>query len=161
MLKLNGNNHFLYSHLFNRLELSCKICYIYTWTTIQVKEAKVIKNKKVEQCNLFCYNKEKVEEIKDFITEEGDVQSVSELFKILGDPTKIKILLSLAKGELCVCDITHIIGMSLSAVSHQLRILRTSNLVTYRSEGKMAMYSLKDYSILERINNGKEHIKNQ
>ena len=87
------------------------------------------------------------------------ITQLTEIFKILCDNTRAKILLSLEKGELCVCDIAHVLGMSLSAVSHQLRLLRGVGLVKYRSEGKMALYSLKNKQIIRFIKQVLQYIK--
>ncbi len=110
-------------------------------------------------CDLFSFDPQKVDKIKETFADDEQINCLSDLFKILGDSTKTKILLSLSKGELCVCDITNILGMNLSAISHQLRILRSAGLVTYRSEGKMAFYQLKDKSILKLIKEGIKNLK--
>ncbi len=70
--------------------------------------------------------------------------SVSEIFKVLGDPTRLKICLALSRRELCVTDIAGLLGLTESAVSHQLRIMKAMRLVTYRKEGKMTFYMLDD-----------------
>jgi len=86
-----------------------------------------------------------------------EVAGVSELFKALSDETRTKILYLLADGELCVCDIADILGMSLPAVSHHLRLLRTMRLVKYRRQGKQAYYSLDDEHIVQLIKVAQEH----
>ncbi len=75
---------------------------------------------------------------------DGKIQALAGIFKAVSDPTRMKILLSLEEGELCVCDVSQVLGMSLSAVSHQLRVLRNLRLVKYRNAGRMAFYSLED-----------------
>ncbi len=90
---------------------------------------------------------------------DEDARQIAETFKILGDPTRIKILHALSKRELCVCDIAAIVDMGQSAVSHQLRLLRGARLVKYRKEGKMAWYSLDDTHISLLLAQGIEHIK--
>ena len=84
---------------------------------------------------------------------------LAETFKILGDPTRLKILHVLTNNELCVCDIAAALGMGQSAISHQLRILRCAKLVKYRKEGKSAWYSLDDDHVLLLMHQGLEHIK--
>ncbi|MGA9188200.1 MAG: metalloregulator ArsR/SmtB family transcription factor, partial [Methanosarcina sp.] len=79
-------------------------------------------------------------------------------FKALGDPTRVKILFSLMTRELCVCDLTAVIGVSDSAVSHQLRVLRTLRLVKFRREGKILYYSLADDHIERLFAQGLEHV---
>lgn len=112
-----------------------------------------------EECQIFCFNKDRVNRIKKSILPQEKLNSLVELFKAISDNTRTKILLSLRDGELCVCDIYHILGISLSAVSHQLRILRNLKLVKYRSEGKMCFYSLTNRHILNLIQEGIRHIR--
>lgn len=84
---------------------------------------------------------------------------MSELFKIFGDPTRLKILFVLFEKEVCVCDIAEIIGMQQSAISHQLRILKQANLVKYRRDGKTIFYSLSDNHIKTIFAQAIEHIE--
>ncbi len=86
------------------------------------------------------------------------VQDLAEMFKILGDPTRIKILHALSRQELCVCDIAETLGMNQSAVSHQLRTLRGARLVKFRKDGKEAWYSLDDDHVISLMCQGLEHI---
>ena len=90
---------------------------------------------------------------------DEDAQTIAETFKILGDPTRVKILHALSKRELCVCDVSAVIGMGQSAVSHQLRLLRGARLVKHRKEGKMVWYSLDDEQIALLLAQGIEHVK--
>jgi ArsR family transcriptional regulator len=71
-------------------------------------------------------------------------QAVTDIFKVLSDPTRAKIVFALSRAELCVCDIAALLGLSVSAVSHQLRLLRSLRLVKYRKAGRLAYYSLDD-----------------
>ena len=86
------------------------------------------------------------------------IASLSETFKALSDPTRSKILLALSRAELCVCDLTELLGLSMSAVSHQLRHLRELKLVKYRRAGKMAWYSLDDHHVEDLFKQGLEHV---
>lgn len=95
-------------------------------------------------CAIPCFNQDLVGRIKSSLPDEHDVRRVASLHRALSDPTRLKILFALVQGELCVCDIAHVVGLSISATSHQLRQLRNLNLVTYRSDGRMAYYSLVD-----------------
>ena len=90
--------------------------------------------------------------------EENIVYDLAELFKTIGDPTRIKILYTLSKRELCVCDLSEQLGMSLSAISHQLRILRTNKLVKFRKEGRSVYYSLDDDHVLCLFSQGLQHV---
>ncbi|MDD4599945.1 Transcriptional repressor SmtB [bioreactor metagenome] len=85
-------------------------------------------------------------------------QQVAETFKILGDPTRVKILQTLSQRELCVCDLAAVLNMGQSAVSHQLRVLRSARLVKYRREGKMAWYCLDDGHISNLLAQGLSHV---
>jgi DNA-binding transcriptional ArsR family regulator len=90
---------------------------------------------------------------------EETVARLAETFKILGEPTRVKILDVLAKREMCVCDLAKTLNMGQSAISHQLRILRGARLVKYRKEGKEAWYSLDDGHIMALFSQGLEHVK--
>jgi len=90
----------------------------------------------------------------------GDhVRSVAETFRMLGDPTRVKILDTLGTGELCVNDLAAKVGISESAVSHQLRLLRTMRLVRVRREGRLAYYAVDDDHILELLNQARTHVQ--
>lgn len=89
------------------------------------------------------------------------ILDLAETFKILGDPTRIKILHVLTNNEMCVCDIAAAINMGQSAISHQLRILRTARLVKYRKDGKSAWYSLDDDHVLLLMRQGLDHIQHR
>lgn len=89
---------------------------------------------------------------------EEAVYGLAELFKIFGDPTRIRILYAMLDTERCVNDIAGVLEMSQSSVSHQLRILKTSKLVKSRREGKSIFYSLDDEHVRSILNMGMEHI---
>lgn len=84
---------------------------------------------------------------------------LADFYKLLGDPTRLRILSALAVSELCVCDLAETLKMNQSAVSHQLRVLRAGRLVTYRREGKMAIYRLDDEHVATIIASSLTHIK--
>ena len=83
---------------------------------------------------------------------------LAELFKVFGDSTRIKLLYALFEAELCVCDISKLLGLTQSAVSHQLRVLKNSRLVKFRRDGKTVFYSLADDHVRKIIAQGMEHI---
>lgn len=112
-----------------------------------------------DKCDLLCVHDENVEFIKNKMIDDNSIYILSEIFKALGDSTRIKILYVLSIRELCVCDIFEALGMNQSAISHQLRILRNLKLVKYRREGKSIYYSLDDNHILHLFNEGLEHVK--
>ena len=87
------------------------------------------------------------------------VEVLAETFRVLGDPTRVRILDALAGGELCVCDIAALVRMSESAVSHQLRLLRDMRLVRARRAGRQAFYSVDDHHILELLRLASTHVQ--
>lgn len=89
---------------------------------------------------------------------EETLQDLGELFRLFADPTRLGILSALAGGELCVCDLSLVLGMSQSAVSHQLALLRTARLVKNRREGKTVFYSLDDEHVREILLVGLGHL---
>lgn len=101
---------------------------------------------------------ELVERIAQMLPEDDVLDNLEELFKTFGDSTRIKVLYILYEGEMCVCDIAALAGMTQSAISHQLRILRQMRLVRSRREGKSILYSLADDHVKTIISMGIEHI---
>lgn len=104
-------------------------------------------------CDSFCLTVE-VESLKEKVLE---VSGLSEIFKVLGDETRTKILYLLVHQKLCVCDIAAVLEMSLPAVSHHLRLLKALRLVKYERDGKMVHYSLDDEHILNLIREAQAH----
>lgn len=91
--------------------------------------------------------------------ETSPVENLAATFKVLGDPTRVRILLALASAELCVCDLAELSALSVSAVSHQLRLLRNHRLVRPRRDGKMMYYSLDDDHVRSLFEEGLRHVK--
>ena len=120
---------------------------------------KIMKNDKIEICKETVVNYEKVEAVKNELPSTREIADLSEIFKVLGDPTRLKIVLALAKEELCVCDLATLVNLSVSAISHQLRLLRNLRLVKYRKSGKMVYYLLDDDHIESIINQALIHIR--
>jgi DNA-binding transcriptional ArsR family regulator len=102
---------------------------------------------------------EQVSEALSSMPKPAEIRGASELLKAVGDPTRMRILCALADRELCVCDLQAVLGLSQSAVSHQLRTLRNARLVTYRREGKMAYYTLADDHVRRLLNLSLEHVR--
>ncbi|MFA8342812.1 MAG: ArsR/SmtB family transcription factor [Rhodothermaceae bacterium] len=96
---------------------------------------------------------------KENLADNSEIFEMAETFKLLGEPTRLKIVLSLLDNELCVCDISAVTESTVSAVSHQLRLLRNSRLVKFRKEGKMVYYSIDDGHISYIISQIKEHVQ--
>jgi ArsR family transcriptional regulator len=95
-------------------------------------------------CEVQCIDARKVASARRAVPPIESVQVVADTFRVLGDPTRLRIVDALSRHELCVCDLALIVGASQSAVSHSLRALRQMRLVRYRKEGKIAYYSLDD-----------------
>lgn len=91
--------------------------------------------------------------------DEGTMFELAELFKVFGDSTRVKIICTLLKKEMCVCDIAELLGMTQSAISHQLGVLKKSRLVKFRREGKTILYSLDDAHIEDILIEALDHIK--
>jgi DNA-binding transcriptional ArsR family regulator len=87
------------------------------------------------------------------------VQALADTFRVLGDPSRVRILDALSGGELCVCDIAELAGISESAVSHQLRLLRGMRLVRPRRSGRQVYYALDDHHIIELLRQGQTHVE--
>ncbi len=100
-----------------------------------------------------------VEEIKQNMPDATTIADLAELFKVFGDVTRARILYCLEEGELCVMEIAHCLEMTKSAVSHQLRILRTAKLVKTRKDGKEVYYSLDDDHVQKIFSCAMEHIR--
>lgn len=109
-------------------------------------------------CEVFCVDEEKVGMVREKMLDKSVTLRLSETFKVLGDPTRIKIIQALSLTELCVCDISTLLNMSQSAISHQLRVLRNLRLVKFRKEGKIVYYSLDDKHIVNLFKEGLEHV---
>lgn len=109
-------------------------------------------------CEVLCVHTDQIESVRQSLIPRGQVHHLAELFKTLGDPTRVRIMDALAKNEFCVCDLAELLELSQSATSHQLRVLRSSHLVKYRREGKMVYYSLDDDHVMALYQEGLEHI---
>lgn len=101
---------------------------------------------------------EAVAQARSSLIEDACALRLAELFKIIGDPTRVRILSALDAAELCVYDIAAVVGMTQSAVSHQLRVLRGAHLVKARREGKHVFYSLDDEHVRQLFERGLDHI---
>ncbi len=96
--------------------------------------------------------------MKDQLPDEELLYDLAELFKVFGDSTRIKILYLLFESEMCVCDIAQLLNMTISAISHQLRVLKQSQLVRFRREGKTVYYSLADDHVRSILAQGMDHV---
>ncbi|WP_125154592.1 ArsR/SmtB family transcription factor [Clostridium rectalis] len=119
------------------------------------------KSHEIELCNCCEVHENCVNCVKKDMLDNEIFTNLSELFKVLGDYTRIKIIYALFKKELCVCDIAEVLEMSQSSISHQLRILKAARLVKFRKEGKAVFYSLDDEHINNIFNAGLEHVEHK
>lgn len=87
------------------------------------------------------------------------VEAVAEVFKLLGDPTRVRLVDALSHGERCVCDLAELVHLSESAVSHQLRLLRAARLVRVRRAGRLAYYSLDDHHVVGLLHDTRKHVE--
>jgi DNA-binding transcriptional ArsR family regulator len=110
-------------------------------------------------CEVLCINERKVASARQAMKPDETFFKLSAIFKVLGDPTRTKIISALLQEELCVCDLSTLIGLSQSAISHQLRVLRNMNLVKYRKDGRIAYYSLDDDHINSILTAGLKHVE--
>jgi ArsR family transcriptional regulator len=100
-----------------------------------------------------------VDAVREKMPEEGELYDLADFFKVLGDSTRAKIMWALDESEMCVCDLAVLLNMTKSAISHQLRSLKQTNLVKYRKEGKVVYYSLADSHVKDIFEKGLEHIR--
>ena len=111
-----------------------------------------------ENCHCHGHGEKLAAKINEEMPQEEELYDLAELFKVFGDSTRIRILYVLFESEMCVCDIANVLGMTQSAISHQLRVLKQNRLVSFRREGKSIIYSLADDHVRSIINQGYEHI---
>ena len=111
-----------------------------------------------DTCQQFHVHADQVAQVARELPQDELLYDLAELFKLFGDSTRIRILYALFESELCVCDIAQLLGLTQSAISHQLRLLKTGKLVTFRRSGKTVFYSLADDHVRSIIGQGMEHI---
>ena len=109
-------------------------------------------------CGYMHLHEEVIQRVNQEMPEEETLFDLAELFKVFGDSTRIRILYALFQSEMCVCDIAQLLGMTQSAISHQLQTLKKSKLVKYRRQGKTVFYSLADAHVRAIIGQGMEHV---
>lgn len=109
-------------------------------------------------CEETCVHGKVVEQVEHDLPADEILYDLAELFKVFGDSTRIKILYALFEAEMCVCDIAELLGLTQSAISHQLRVLKNAKLVSFRREGKTVYYSLADQHVRSIIDQGLEHV---
>ena len=113
----------------------------------------------MEENTFIHVDKETLKSIDEKMPPQEELQDLAEFFKVFGDGTRLKILYVLLSSEMCVYDIAEVLGMSQSAISHQLRVLKQMDLVKNRREGKTIFYSLADSHIVNILSQGLDHIE--
>ena len=109
-------------------------------------------------CGYMHLHEEIIQRVNEEMPGDEALFDLAELFKIFGDTPRIRILYALFEAEMCVCDIAQLLGMTQSAISHQLQVLKKSKLVKYRRQGKTVFYSLADAHVRAILGQGMEHV---
>jgi DNA-binding transcriptional ArsR family regulator len=113
-----------------------------------------VANKPQDVCNVPCFDPVKVNTLRANLAREGaHLPELADFYKLLGNTTRLKILLTLEKTELCVCDIAHVLGLSIAATSHQLKQLHDGSWLRKRDDGKMVYYRLQNADLLKALKN--------
>ena len=112
----------------------------------------------IEACSFLCVHEAVVAQVRQNLPQEESLIQLADLFKVFGDGTRVRILFVLLQAEVCVCDLAALLGMTQSAVSHQLRILKQAKLIKSRRDGKTVFYSLADDHVATLLRQGMEHV---
>lgn len=114
---------------------------------------------KDDACEVIRIDLPRVRRLRASLVNGDSVTGLAEIFRALGDPTRVRILDALSHEELCVCDLAAVLSLSQSAVSHQLRLLRSLRLVKARREGRMVFYALDDRHVVDLLQQGLRHVE--
>lgn len=112
-------------------------------------------------CGESCPHYNRIREVKKLEPTFDEMMDLADMFKLFSDSSRLKIICSILNNELCVCDLSEILGLTQSNVSHQLQLLRTSKLVKFRKEGKQVYYSLQDEHVEKIIQMALDHIREE
>ena len=112
-----------------------------------------------DACDVFHADAGRVAEVRAALPDVATVERLAETFKALGDPTRVRMLSALSRAELCVCDLATLLGATESAISHQLRLLRSLRVVRARRDGRMVFYRLDDDHIVRLLAQGRAHVE--
>jgi ArsR family transcriptional regulator, lead/cadmium/zinc/bismuth-responsive transcriptional repressor len=113
----------------------------------------------LDACEVFVADPEKVARVRAQLIAPREVAALAETFRVLGDPTRVRILDALSAAELCVCDLATLLGLTESAVSHQLSLLRHMRVVRSRRDGRMVFYALDDQHVISLFKQGLHHVE--
>ena len=100
-----------------------------------------------------------LEAVRETLLNSKSIEAVAEVFKLLGDPTRVRLVDALSHGERCVCDLASLVNQTESAVSHQLRLLRAARLVRVRRTGRHAYYALDDHHVVGLLHDTRKHVE--
>jgi DNA-binding transcriptional ArsR family regulator len=147
--------------LFSYRRFYARICVA---ETLRKRQAAALKGGTIVKkddmlCDCDVLHEDVVRAVLAKMPDENELSDLSDFFKILGDSTRSRIVCALDASEMCVCDLAALLGMTKSAISHQLRALREANLVKNRREGKVVYYALADDHVKEIFEKGLEHIR--
>jgi len=118
--------------------------------------------KQPDVCTIRCFEQDKVNAIRTALDKEQErLPELADFYKLLGNTTRLKILLTLAEGELCVCDVAHVLELSMAATSHQLKLLRDKGWLRKRDDGKMVYYRLHSTDLLKALKGDLKMLKKQ
>lgn len=129
------------------------------YSYVHIKDVIDIDKPNDEKCEVTLIHEDNVKKTINELPDDELIADLSDMFKIFGDQTRVKILMALESGELCVCDIAAVMNMSQSAISHQLRVLKQSNIVKTRREGKVVYYSISDDHVKEIFDIAMVHVQ--
>lgn len=133
-----------------------------TYSYIKRRDGKMsINQPNMDLCNCNAVHEDIINKVKKSMPSEKRLHDLADFFKVFGDATRIKIIYALLKEEMCVCDISMLLGMSQSAISHQLRTLRQARIVKFRKEGRTVYYSLDDEHVENIFAQGLIHINHR
>ncbi len=113
----------------------------------------------IDVCRVRCIHQDSVNRALEGRTDDNVLEEAARLLGVISDPTRLKIMDALRLGELCVCDLAKVLGMSVSAISHQLRLLRASRLVQNRRDGKIIFYSIHDEHVEKLMDMALDHCR--
>jgi DNA-binding transcriptional ArsR family regulator len=117
-----------------------------------MKNSRSFSNTSQEVCNVPCFDQAKVNTLRtNLAREEPHLPALADFYKLLANTTRLKILFALEQSELCVCDIAHVLGLSIAATSHQLKLLRDEGWLSKRDDGKMVYYQLQNTDLLKAL----------
>ncbi|MDU3191953.1 MAG: metalloregulator ArsR/SmtB family transcription factor [Finegoldia magna] len=129
------------------------------YSYVHIKDVIDIDKFNDEKCEVTLIHEDNVKKAINELPDDELIADLSDMFKIFGDQTRVKILMALESGELCVCDIAAVMNMSQSAISHQLRVLKQSNIVKTRRQGKVVYYSISDDHVKEIFDIAMVHVQ--